>query len=74
MIGVDNKNRTVLIDTTITCLSSQSNSQGRRLAGLKAAENRKKRDPHIQSIVQAYDALFIPFAMSTLCDALLGQK
>ena len=72
MIGVDNKNRTVLIDTTITCLSSQSNlnsrvadSQGRTLAGLKAAENRKKRDPHIQSIVKAYDALFIPFAMST---------
>jgi len=55
---------TVLIDTTITCLSSQSNlnsrvadSQGRTLAGLKAAENRKKRDPHIQSIVKAYDAL-----------------
>jgi hypothetical protein len=70
--GVDNKNRTVLIDTAITCLSSQSNlnsrvadSQGRTLAGLKAAENKKKRDPHIQSIVKAYGALFIPFAMST---------
>ena len=56
IIGVDNKNRMVLIDATITCLSSQSNlnsrvadSQGRTLAGLKAAENRKKRDPHIQS-------------------------
>ena len=64
MIGVDNKNRTVLIDTTITCLSSQSNlnsrvadSQGRTIAGLKAAENRKKRDPHIQSIVKAYDEI-----------------
>jgi len=72
IIGVDNKNRTVFIDATITCLSSQSNlnsrvadSQGRTLAGLKAAENRKKRDPHIQSIVKAHDALFIPFAMST---------
>jgi len=72
MIGVDNKNRTVLIDTTITCLSSQSNlnsrvadSHGRTLAGLKVAENRKNRDPHIQSIVKAYDALFTPFAMST---------
>jgi hypothetical protein len=72
VIGVDNKGRAVLIDVTITCLSSQSNlnsrvadSQGRTLAGLKAAENRKKRDPHIQSIVKAYDAHFIPFAMST---------
>jgi len=72
MIGVDNKNRTVLIDTMSTCLSSQSNlnsrvadSHGRTLAGLKAAEYRKKRDPHIQSIVKAYDALFIPFDMST---------
>ena len=47
IIGVDSKNRTVLIDATITCLSSQSDlnsrvadSQGRTLAGLKAAENR----------------------------------
>ena len=45
--------------------SRVADSQGRSLAGLKAAENRNKRDPHIQSIAEAYDALFIPFAMST---------
>jgi len=69
--GTDPKNRTVLIDATITCLTNKTNhndhvadSRSRATAGLLNAKKKKSRDAHIQSVVQAHDTIFIPFAMS----------